>query len=77
MLLRLSPIPVRPFGHAVHRAPDTERNKHPGYGAAGHSLLFLNALDRCKARFTTGSPCAKLIFLQRRREVGSGANLSS
>lgn len=36
MLLRLSPIPVRPFGHAVHRAPDTERNQHPGYGATGH-----------------------------------------
>lgn len=37
MLLRLPPIPVRLFGHAVHRAPDTQSNQHPGYGAAGHS----------------------------------------
>lgn len=37
MLLRLSPTLVRPFGHAVHRAPDAERNQHPGYGAAGHA----------------------------------------
>lgn len=36
MLLRLSPTPVSHFGHAVHHAPDTERNQHPGYGAAGH-----------------------------------------
>lgn len=38
MLLRLSPILVRPTGHAVHRAPDAERNQHPGDGAAaGHA----------------------------------------
>lgn len=40
MLLRLSPAPVRPSGHAVHRAPDAERNQHPGYGAAGHFFMF-------------------------------------
>lgn len=37
LLLRLSPAPERPFGHAVHRAPDAERHQHPGYGAAGHT----------------------------------------
>lgn len=36
---RLSPIPVRLFGHAVDRAPDAERNQHPGYGAAGHTVI--------------------------------------
>lgn len=30
VVLRLSPTLVRPFGHAVHRAPDAERNQHPG-----------------------------------------------
>lgn len=38
MLLPLSPSPARPSGQAVHRAPDTERNQHPGYGAAGHNV---------------------------------------
>lgn len=38
MLLRLSPTLVRPSGHAVHRAPDAERNQHPGYGAPGHAV---------------------------------------
>lgn len=38
MLLRLSPTLVRPFGHAVHGAPDPERKQHPGYGAAGHAV---------------------------------------
>lgn len=37
MLRRLSPTLVRSSGHAVHRTPDTERNQHPGYGAAGHT----------------------------------------
>lgn len=38
MLRRLSRAPVRPFGHAVHRAPDAQRNQHPGNGAAGHTV---------------------------------------
>lgn len=40
MLLRLSPTLVRPLGHAVHRAPDAERDQHPGYGTAGHGVFF-------------------------------------
>lgn len=54
MLLRLSPIPVRPFGHAVHRAPDTERNQHPGYGAAGHTVLM--RATRLLQNVVTGAP---------------------
>lgn len=38
ILLRLSPTLVRPFGHAVHGAPDTERKQHPGDAAAGHAV---------------------------------------
>lgn len=50
MLLRLSPIPVRPLGHAVHRAPDTERDEHPGYGAAGHTVWYARYGYRCSVR---------------------------
>lgn len=44
MLLRLPPIPVRLSGHAVHRAPDTKSNQHPGYGAAGHTDKSLESV---------------------------------
>lgn len=53
MLLWLSPIPARPLGHAVHRAPDTECDQHPGYGAAGHAVW--------NAPLVTGGPCAQFI----------------
>lgn len=47
MLRRLSPVPERLLGHAVHRAPDAERNQHPGDGAAEHAHI-------------TAAPCASV-----------------
>lgn len=38
VLMRLTPIPVRPSGHTVHCAPDTQGNQHPGDGAASHTV---------------------------------------
>lgn len=38
MILTLSPAPVRLLGHAVHRAPHTERDQQPGHGAAWHGV---------------------------------------
>lgn len=58
MLLRLSPNLVRPFGHAVHRAPETERKQHPGYGATGHAV-WNNGLSHDKV---TGVPCSDVYF---------------
>lgn len=68
MRLRLSPIPVLPLGHAVHRAPDTERNQHPGYSAAGHNASHSAQLLQVLL--------VQSLFHQRRREVGSSATLN-
>lgn len=38
MLLRLSSVLARLFGHAVHCAPDAEHDQHAGHGAAGHTV---------------------------------------
>jgi len=69
MLLRLSPTLVRSFGHAVHRAPDTERNQHPGDGAAGHYCAMQDT--RISQNVGTGGPCAKWIVLRRDGEKSS------
>lgn len=43
MLTCLTPIPVRPSGHTVHCAPDTQGNQHPGDGAASHTVDSMKA----------------------------------
>ena len=75
MLLRLSPAPVRPPGHAVHRAPDAERNQHPGYGAAGHIVFRIKKKERKKEKRATHFNCCSKMWSQvrkrRRRDVGN------
>lgn len=72
MLLWLSPIPVRPLGHAVHRAPDTERDQHPGYGAAGHAVRN-EPLVYCAIWLQVIR--AQSLFHQGRRDLGSSCYL--